>query len=183
VSKGVKAKNSNKILSEDFTKKVRFNDTNPQVKFVGKGTILPPNTIVDIPFEAVGTKAVEVTAFKIYPKNVGQFLQVNKLTGKTEIQRNGRYLWRKTIPLKPADPNQWNRYSFDVTELMKQHPGGLLRLTLSIKRRHSSYSCPEGTPAANMTDDELSNWDDNKIVQNSGWDGISEFYQSGSNNK
>ena len=175
--KGIKAKHDSKVLTDLIEQKVNFNDAKPQVKFAGKGTILPPNAILDIPFDAVGVNAVDVTAFKIYPENIPQFLQINGLSSATEINRGGRYLWRKTIPLKPADPNQWNRYSFNVTDLMKEHPGGLLRLSISIKRRHSSYDCPASTPAPDKRETLLKNWEDNGVKQASGWDGISDYVE------
>jgi len=180
--KGIKSKNGNKVLSEKVEQSVSFDDVKPQVKFAGKGTILPPNTILDIPFDAVGVNAVDVTAFKIYPENIGQFLQANGLSGSSEIHRGGRYLWRKTIHLKPANPNQWNRFSFNATELMKQHPGGLLRLTLSIKRRHSTYGCPSSTPTPAKGEKGLQNWEDYNVSQSSGWDGISDYVEDSSNN-
>ena len=180
--KGIKAKNSNKVLSQKVEKSVSFNDSKPQVKFAGKGSILPPNSVLDIPFDAVGVNAVDVTAFKIYPENIAQFLQLNGLSGSSEIQRGGRYLWRKTIPLKPADPNQWNRFSFNVTDLMKEHPGGLLRLSISIKRRHSTYTCPDSTPPADNSGAPLKNWEDFGVSEASGWDGISDYYEGSSPN-
>ncbi|MEH6456130.1 MAG: MG2 domain-containing protein, partial [Cocleimonas sp.] len=180
--KGIKAKDGSKVLSEKIERSVSFDDAKPQVKFVGKGIILPPNGILDIPFDAVGVSSVDVTAFKIYPENIGQFLQANSLTGSSEIKRGGRYLWRKTIPLKPADPNQWNRFSFNVTDLMKEHPGGLLRLTVSIKRRHSTYRCPSSTPAAQTSEALLKNWEDYGVNQSSGWDGISDYVEGGNSN-
>ncbi len=175
--KGIKAKNSNKVLTDKIEQSVSFNDVKPQVKFARKGSILPPNTVLNIPFDAVGVSAVDVTAFKIYPENVAQFLQLNGLSGSSEIKRGGRYLWRKTIPLKPADPNQWNRFSFNVTDLMKEHPGGLLRLSISIKRRHSTYGCPSSTPPADKGTIPLKNWEDYGVNQASGWDGISDYYE------
>jgi len=94
IFKGIKAKNDlctfdvcKKTLKDDFEQVVSFNDAKPQVKFVGKGTILPSNSILEIPFDAVGVSAVDVTAFKVHSDNVGQFLQVNGLSGDTEINR------------------------------------------------------------------------------------------------
>lgn len=176
--KGIKAKNGNKVLKALVEESVSFNDAKPQVKFVGKGTIMPANAILDIPFDAVGVNAVDVTAFKIYPENIAQFLQLNGLSGSSEINRGGRYLWHKTIPLKPADTNQWNRFSFNVTDLMKEHPGGLLRLSLSINRSHSTYNCPSSTQPALPSKTLLNNWEDYGVNQASGWDGISDYVQN-----
>ncbi len=178
---GIKAKDGIKVLTKKIAQNVVFDDAKPQVRFSGKGSILPENTTVDIPFEAVGVNAVEVTAFKIYPDNMGQFLQASQLSGSTELKRSGRYLWRKTIPLTPADPNKWNRYSFNVTDLMKQHHGGLLRLTLSIKRQHSTYRCPADTPASETRGTLLKNAEDYGVEEASGWDGISDYVEGYNN--
>ena len=176
INKGIKSK-TGKILSKDTQKEVVFDDMKPQVRFVGNGSILPENSILEIPFEAVSVNAVEVTAFEIYPDNMGQFLQVNRLSGDNQTERTGRYLWRKTIPLTPANANKWNRYSFNVTDMMKKHHGGLIRLTLSIKRRHSTYSCPADTPPAETKPTLLKNTEDNNVKEPSGWDGISEYVE------
>ena len=177
ISEGIKSK-SGKALSKKSEKNVTFDDVKPQIKFVGKGSILPENTTLEIPFEAVGVNAVEVTAFEIYPDNMNQFLQINRLSGDSEIRRTGRYLWRKTIPLSAADKNQWNRYSFNVTELLKKHHGGLLRLTLHIKRQHSTYKCSANTPKPDTKQTLLKNFEDNGVEEASSWDGISEYAQS-----
>ena len=181
INEGLKAKNG-KIITTKFEKDVVFDNIKPQVKFTGKGSILPENTTLEIPFEAVGVESIEVTAFEIYPNNMGQFLQVNKLSGSYETRRTGRFLWRKTIPLTPADPNQWNRFSFNVTDLMKNHQGGLLRLTLSIGPYNSTYDCSaNGTDFGVYKEKLLKNLEDNGIEETSGWDGISS-YAEGENN-
>ncbi len=177
VSRGIKSK-SGKALSDSINEKVTFADIKPQVKFAGKGSILPENTTLEIPFEAVGVNAVEVTAFEIFPDNMSRFLQVNNLSGGYEARRSGRYLWRKTIPLTPANTNQWNRYSFNVTDLMDKHHGGLLRLTLSIKRNHSTYKCPSSAPKLITKQTLLKDLEDNGVEETSGWDGISEYAQA-----
>ena len=178
---GIKAKDGSKVLTKQVVQSVIFDDAKPQVRFAGKGSILPENTTLDIPFEAVGVNAVEVTAFRIYPDNMGQFLQASQLSGSTELGRSGRHLWRKTIPLTPADPNKWNRYSFNVTELMKKYHGGLLRLTLSIKRQHSTYRCTANTPAADTRETLLKNAEDYGVEEASGWDGISNYVEGYNN--
>ncbi len=178
---GIKSKQGNKVLSKKIEQNVAFDDAKPKVKFVGKGSILPENSTLEIPFEAVGINAVEVTAFRIYSDNMKQFLQVGNLSGSNELGRSGRHLWRKVIPLKPADPNKWNRYTFDATELMSKYQGGMIRLTLSIKRRYSTYRCSANTPAADTRDTLLKNNEDYGVQEASGWDGISDYVESYNN--
>ncbi len=144
IHQGIKSQRG-KVLTKKIEKELTFDDIKPQVRFANnKGNILPPNSVLDIPFEAVGIHAIEVSALEIYPENMGFFLQTNNLAGINNSTRSGRYLWRKTIQLNPANPNQWNRYSFDVTDLMKKYHSGLIQLSLRILPQHSSYRCAAG---------------------------------------
>ncbi len=165
------------ILTKTTTKEVTFDAQKPQLRFVGTGTILPDNSTLEVPFEAVGINGVKVSAFEIYPNKMGQFLQVNGLDGDDETERVGRFLWQKNIPLSSANPNKWNRYSFDVTKLMQNHKGGLIRLQLEIKRRHSTYPCDSKTKSAETRDELLKNTEDYNVEQTSGWDGVSEYLE------
>jgi len=174
INKGLKSA-AGGILSESSTKEVTFDSQKPQVRFVGSGSILPETGTLEVPFEAVGIDSIKVSAFEIYPDNMGQFLQVNNLNGKEETGRVGRFLWQKNIPLSSADANKWNRYSFDVTELMKDHEGGLVRLSLQINRKHSTYACGNKAKPVEMRETLLKNSEDYKVKQPSGWDGISDY--------
>ena len=120
---------------------INFAASKPQVKFVGRGVILPEAATLSVPFEAVGVRSVRVTAFRVYDDNLTQFLQVNALNGSNELGRVGRNLWRKTIPLNATNLARWNRYNLDVTELMKKHPGGLLRISLAVGREDLATPC------------------------------------------
>ncbi len=176
LNEGIKGEKG-QVLAEPVQQNVVFDSIKPQVRFVGKGSILPENSTLEIPFEAVAANAVEVTAFEIYPDNMRQFLQVNRLSGNREPRRTGRYLWRKTIPLTAADTNKWNRYSFNVTDMMKHHKGGLLRLTLTIRQAFSSYDCPAGTQHVKDKPAPLKNLEDDGVQEVSGWDGISDYFE------
>ena len=176
INKGLKGAMGG-MLAETTTKKITFDRQKPQLRFIGAGSILPEGSALEIPFEAIGIDGIKVTAFKIYPDKMGQFLQVNHLNGHEETERVGRFLWQKEIPLSSADTNKWNRYSFDVSELMKDHEGGVVRLNLQIKRRHSTYACASKTKVAEMRKILLKNTEDNNVEQPSGWDGISDYVE------
>jgi uncharacterized protein YfaS (alpha-2-macroglobulin family) len=174
INKGLKGA-SGGVLAETTTRSITFDSQKPQLRFVGSGSILPESGALEVPFEAVGINGIKVSAFEIYPDKMGQFLQINNLNGNEETGRVGRFLWQKEIPLSSADSNKWNRYSFDVTELMKNHEGGLVRLNLQIKRRHSTYACDNKSKAAEMRETLLKNTEDNNVEEPSGWDGISDY--------
>ncbi|MBI3561211.1 MAG: hypothetical protein HY080_05780 [Gammaproteobacteria bacterium] len=128
-------------LKERQVRQVTFASQKPQVRFAGKGVVLPENQFLSIPIEAVNVNAVQVTAFRVYENNIGQFLQANNLSGNSDMQRVGRFLWRKTIKLDNVLTDQWNRYALDASELLRKYPGGLFQLTLSINRSNSTYVC------------------------------------------
>ena len=155
-----------------------FTSTKPQVRFVGKGVILPDGKALTISFEAVSVRAVHVTALRVYDDNMGQFLQVNKLDGNAEIGRVGRFLWRKTIPLSGPVTGRWTRYTLDVTELMRKYPGGMFQLQLQLTPGDSAYRCPaSGAPhdEAPAAEPELHDQEDGDQVQASNWDNAEEF--------
>ena len=178
VEAGIKNARGKKLGSR-FEKTLTFPNERPQLRFTGKGSILPAGAALSIPFEAMNAKSVRVTAFQIYDNDVGQFLQANTLAGDSELSRVGRYLWRKTITLPTGQPDRWNRHALDATELLRAHPGALFRLTLSLTRADSTYACPGEAPA--MGDEPLANPEDLDLTQASGWDGIEQYYEGSSN--
>ena len=154
--------------------KVEFANTKPQVRFVGKGVVLPDATTLTVPFEAVSARAVRVTALQVFQDNIPQFLQVNRLDGSQELGRVGRVLWRKTIPLASPVPGKWTRYNLDVTELMRKHPGGLFQLTISLAPKDALYDCPGATETTAMEDPVQDNQEDGDSYEPSYWDPYQE---------
>ncbi|MBI5200686.1 MAG: hypothetical protein HY925_03785, partial [Elusimicrobia bacterium] len=158
-----------RALGRRESRTLAFPGQKPQLRFAGQGAILPGDEILSIPFETLNLNSVQVTAFRIYGKNVGQFLQTNTFEGEQELDRVGRYLWRKTIVLPKGPVDQWQRHFFDAGELSKQDPGGLFRLTISAGRKDSAYACGEkaGPPPGlepppvsreDLKTDEYSSW-------------------------
>ena len=165
-------------LEDPVTEALVFTSTKPQVRFVGKGVILPDGKALTIPFEAVSARSVHVTALRVYDDNMGQFLQVNKLDGNAELGRVGRFLWRKTIPLSGPVTGRWTRYSLDVTELMRKYPGGMFQLVLQLTRGDSAYHCTAVDSAhdeAPAAEPELRSQEDGDQVQASNWDDVQEY--------
>jgi alpha-2-macroglobulin len=164
---------SGQALIGDREFKLEFANTKPQVRFVGRGVILPDAEKLTVPFEAVSAKAVQVVALEVFEKNIPQFLQVNNLSGTNELGRVGRVLWRKTIPLASPVPGRWTRYELDVTDLMKTHPGGLFQLSLQLAPKDALYECPGGASEVSSVDDnsqDLTNQEDGDSYLPSNWD-------------
>ncbi len=172
-------------LAERVVRDLAFASTKPQVRFVGKGVILPESAVLTIPFEAVSARSVRVTALRIQGDNVAQFLQVNALDGNAELGRVGRYLWRKTLPLSGPVTGRWQRYNLDVTELMQKFPGGMFQLTLQVTPRDSAWQCDGRASGAAETDavveSGLKSQEDGDSWQSSNWDDYSNDFDPQSN--
>jgi len=173
---GLKSARGRKLQGQ-LSYPLSFSTSKPQLRFVGKGVILPDAQRLTVPFEAVSARAVRVTAVQVFEKNIPQFLQVNKLDGSQEMGRVGRILWRKTLTLSAPVPGRWTRYDLDVTELVKQHPGGLFQLQLALAPGDGIWDCPGGTPAA-ATDTPVQNQEDGDSVDRTNWDYFSDYFES-----
>lgn len=151
----------NRPFGREETRTLVFGIPSPQVRFVGRGVILPRKDRLTVPFEAINLKSVQVTVFQIYSNNIAQFLQVNDLAGSRELARVGRYLWRKTIALSedPEVTSRWTRYELDITPLFQENTGSIYRIILSFNRSNTTYPCPESTTPA-VTEPPLKNQED-----------------------
>ncbi len=73
---GIRSRSGQPLIGErEF--KLEFPNTKPQVRFIGRGVILPDAQTLSVPFEAVSARAVRVTALQVFETNIPQFLQVN----------------------------------------------------------------------------------------------------------
>jgi uncharacterized protein YfaS (alpha-2-macroglobulin family) len=163
-------------LTGEMRHTLSFTSAKPQVRFVGKGVILPDAQKLTVPFEAVSARAVRVTALQVFEENIPQFLQVNRLDGSQEMGRVGRVLWRKTLPLAAPVPGRWTRYDLDVTELMKKHPGGLFQLKLSLAPGDALWDCPDA-PDSSGPEPEVRNQEDGDTYDPTNWGYFEEYFE------
>jgi uncharacterized protein YfaS (alpha-2-macroglobulin family) len=147
-----------KNLPQDFRQTLLMSVAKPALNFVGSSNILPPAKQISVPFEAMGVDSVQVIAFKIYANNIGQFLQRYDLDSNSADTMTGRYLWRKTYHLPEVPRDAKERFHLDLTELMAQHPDGLIRLELRVDRSNSVYECDLPRPE-NPTEKMPENYD------------------------
>jgi uncharacterized protein YfaS (alpha-2-macroglobulin family) len=183
INPGIRNYNDRRLPAR-ITRNVLFQKIAPQVRFVGKGVILPEKEMLTVPFEAVSLKAIQVTAFQIYSTNMAQFFQANNLAGKDNLSTVGRFLWRKTVQLsdKPEETAQWRRYSLDVSQLLKDNPGSLFRIILSFNRGNSTYTCA-GSDIPPAAEPPFRNQDDTSFQEGSYWDYAEGYYNEEENNR
>ena len=133
-------------MKENFGRMINFAQTKPQVRLVGKGTILPNTNNLIFPFEAINLTAVDVTVVKVFEKNVFQFLQVNAIDGNLELRRVGKPVSKRRVELDESallDLSKWNRFHLDLSEMMETEPGAIYQVRLSYRKDYSFFGCPE----------------------------------------
>ncbi|WP_367389766.1 MG2 domain-containing protein [Lewinella sp. LCG006] len=124
---------------------VTFTATEPQVRLVGQGNILPASAKLVFPFEAIGLHTVEVEVFKIHSNNILQFLQDNELDGSYDLRKVGKIILRKEVPLKNLNSSgsqaQWERYALDLRQFFEMDAKSFYQVRIGFRRSHSLYSC------------------------------------------
>ena len=118
----------------------------PQIRFSGTGTILPTSQGAQLVVETRNVSGLIVEAFQIYENNMRQFLQVNPLSGTTQLDRVGEPVWSQAFYFSwvAMDQNRWVRRGLDLTELSRNFPGGMFHLRVSFRHRHVQFECEAG---------------------------------------
>ncbi|MBP6334948.1 MAG: hypothetical protein KA444_05695 [Bacteroidia bacterium] len=148
-------------LKEALNFVITFEELTPSVRLLSKGVILPSSEKFTLPFEAVNLKAIDVRVLKIFGTNIQQFLQVNALNGNEELRRVGKVVAKKTVYLdsdKLLDMHRWNRFSLDLTDLVKAEPGAIYQVRISFKKSYSLYNCSSNVPV--IASDEEGEYDE-----------------------
>ena len=104
--------------------KLEFANTKPQVRFVGKGVILPDaKTLIGALRGGERARGARDGAAGVRDEHPAVPAGEHISAARSELGRVGRVLWRKTIPLASPVQGRWTRYDLDVTELMRQASG------------------------------------------------------------
>lgn len=166
-------------MSEATSFDIAFEQVLPAVRFTGKGNVLPSSEGLNLPFEAVNLKAVDVQVIKIYESNVLQFLQVNNLDDNNELRRVGKPVLKKTVSLENAgvtDLGKWNRFTLDLAILLNTEPGAIYQVRIGFKRQHLAYECEEGeSKSTDPSAFEEESWDEGE-AEGSYWDSYDDYY-------
>lgn len=164
-------------LKEDFETILEFTQQKPEIRFTQaeKGVILPGTDGLVLPFEAIGLKEADVTIVRIFQDNVLQYLQVNNLGESSELSRVAKPVARKTIPLQASgvvDLQKWNRYTLDLSTILKTEPGAIYQVVLNFRKSQSLYFCHESIQEEELA--EADTWDQPEETSN--WDYYDDYY-------
>lgn len=154
-------------MDKDMECELEFTGNKPALQFLQTGTILPATGQVQIPFKAVSLKGVDVEVYQIFESNMGQYFQTNSLTDGyvSELRRVGRRIFRKTLMLEGlATTRADNVYALDLSQVIQLEPGAMYRISLSMRRCLSTYTCDEELELVPLesipTNDENGYYDD-----------------------
>ena len=144
-------------LIRDYVLNPYFKMAPPQVRFIGKGNILPGKEKWIIPFETINLQAVDVIVFKIFANNVPQFLQDDDLSegDNWTLRRVGEYIYHHHIVLadknEKAD-NKWKSFAIDLSKMVQADPGAIYRISLRFRPSYSLLECSKNDTAETSFD-------------------------------
>lgn len=176
VFEGIKSSDNYKLKTE-YSEKITFQQPKPEVRLLQSGAILPTSDNLKFNFEAINLKAVEVTVYKIYQNNILQFLQDNNLSSKGNLQRVGRPIAKKLVPLNTntsLNLKKWNAFAIDLNKLITPDIGAIYRIQLNYKKAYSLYKCEGETSSNKLAEEEIDF--DNEISEESSWDDSENYY-------
>lgn len=133
-------------LLEPMAKTLTFTVNKPAVEFLGEGTIVPTSGSAQIPFRAVGLKAVDVLVHQVLEQNTHQFFQDNTIDGNSRLRRVARPVVQRRIELGTGASRRWENYSIDLGELIERAPGAIYRVEIGFRPSYTDYPCAEGPP-------------------------------------
>lgn len=155
---GIQSAYGNKI-EQKSTHKVDLVKLHPEVKFIGNGNIIPSQDgKINLPFEAVGLRAVRVNITKIFENNIHQFFQYNQLNSYDNLRPVGQKVFSKVISISDSDNfniNQMNVYQLELSKFIKPEPGAIYNVEFSIEQKFASYPCDAQESNSNLTEIEV----------------------------
>lgn len=177
LSPGIRSRRG-KRLGKEVSRTIMLHQPKPNVRFVGKGVIIPNSDELLLPFEAVSLGAVDVQVTRIFENNISQFLQVNNLSGGSRLNQVGRAIVQKVIPLSSlgaADVSTWNGYALDLSKLIEPEPGAIYQVDIRFRKHQIVYPC--GDPELAKTSGRK--WTLNAGKEEQYWRRFENYYYPG----
>lgn len=160
-------------LKEKISRSLAFDPEDPNIRLIGKGSILPSTDGLVLPFEAVNLKRITIDVTQIFEQNVPQFFQTNDVDGENQISRTGRKIIKKSLDLSKLahDLSNWNRFTLDLASLFETEKGAIYQVQLGFRPEDSLFPCEE-----TFTNEENKELSDSWSVFDG--DGFNTYYSS-----
>jgi len=130
--------------TEGVTKLIRFEDMKPDVAFTSRGVYLTSSAKERLSFKTMNLNRLQLEVYRVFPDNIGQFLQVNDLEDRTEsfyeLSRVGDVVVSKKLNIQ-NQKNTWQKHDLDLEPLFTGLGRGTFIVSLSFTREDTDYDC------------------------------------------
>ena len=140
-------------LGRETSWNINLGRTEPNVRIVGKGNIMPHRGKRLYTFEAIGLEAVQLEILKIYSGNVGQFLQENALSSSANdwsLRHVGTIVAQDRVVLSSlsgaVNRSGWSRYAIDLSKYIGQDAAAIYQVRIGFGMDDAAAGC-DVTPA------------------------------------
>ncbi|TXF91466.1 hypothetical protein FUA23_01870 [Neolewinella aurantiaca] len=138
-------------LGRETSWKVNLGRTEPNLRVVGNGNILPHEGRRLYPFEAVGLEAVRLEIVKIYANNVSRYLQDNSLSSQGDdwsLRYVGKIIAKERVELSSlsgaVNPSRWSRYALDLSKYIGEDAAAVYQIRLGFGMEDAIADCDVG---------------------------------------
>jgi len=139
VQKGIRSRWGGKTEA-GMTKDVQFSNIPPQIEFASDGIILPTSNHKKIQFYTSNLKRVHLQVKKVFPSQIGHFLQAEQLSSSKSRNKPfsenyesnvGVIVKNQTIELGKRS-NEWLLHEFDLSGLFNKYDDGLFLIRINF---------------------------------------------------
>ncbi|MEM6772574.1 MAG: hypothetical protein AAF597_18495, partial [Bacteroidota bacterium] len=137
---------------------VALGRTEPALRTVSNGAILPHQGKRLFPFEAVGVSAVQLEVVRIYENNVTQYLQDSDLgdaSNDWQISRVGRIIAQERIELSSlsaaVNTSRWSRYALDLGKYISGNSSAIYQVRMGFSMDDAVTNCGVGPADFGLT--------------------------------
>lgn len=105
----------------------------PTIRFLSKGSILPPDGKLELLFGSVSYAEAEVRIKKIFTSNILQFMQSGEYEAAYGLGKVAKQIADTTIVLGSPDAphlREFKTYGLDLDEMIKPDPGAIYRVEI-----------------------------------------------------
>ena len=145
-------------LGRETSWTVNLGRTEPGLRVVGNGNILPHEGKRLYPFEAVGLSAVRLEIVKIYAGNVSRYLQDNSLSSSGNdwsLRYAGKIVAQEKIELSSlsgtVNTSRWSRYALDLSKYIGEDAAAVYQVRLGFAMEDAEAGCDMGPEDFGLT--------------------------------
>lgn len=135
-------------LGRETSWRVNLGRTEPEIRLVGAGTIMPHQGKRLFTFEAIGLRAVRLEIVRIFAGNVGQYLQNNSLEDQGDdwsLRHVGKIIVQEKVSLsslsESVSPGRWTRYALNLDKYVKQDVAAIYQVRLGFAMEDGLAGC------------------------------------------